>query len=209
MDGELIDCKATPLPNPAFEIDGAQMPESGPLRLTGEVDRIIQTDGHVELALIDEQSRSITVRMDLVRPIRVDLLQGTVVDLDYWRRQGFEGTAHGIRIRDDLGLVLVADDGDYGNAIPEEDFTPFTVAQTDAGCRNRENRPGDLNNFPLVVSSGQDSVQLIHGETGNLTSSLGNYTILVTRSVARVDDAIWTDAPHEFTSFVIARAPTE
>ena len=204
-----IDCEAMPLPNPELDIAGAEVPASGHLRLTGEVDGIVQTGGQVEISLRDEQTGPVTLRLDFARPIRIDLLTGSVVDIDYWQRQGFEGIARGIRIRDDLGLVLIADDGDHGNAILEEDLAPFTVAQTDAGCRNRENRPSDLNNFKLVVSAGEGSIELIHGATGNLMMSSGKYTTLALRSVARAGEVVWTDAPYEFTSFVIARVPIE
>lgn len=207
--GLIIDCEAVPLANPLFDIEGAEVPKSGHLRLTGAVDGVVQAGGQVQIAIWDEQSGPVTVRLGFARPMQIDLRTGTVVLIDYWQRQGFEGISRGIRISDDLGVVLIADDGDYGNAVLEDDLAPFTIAQTDAGCRNRENRPDDLNNFKLVVSAGEGSVELIHGATGELVTSSGEYVALALRSVARVGDVLWTDAPYEFTSFVIARVPIE
>ena len=192
-----------------FGIEGADVPQSGHLALGGAVADIVQTGGRVEIALVDEMSREVTVRLEFARPVRIDLQTGSEVEIDYWRRQGFEGTADGIRIRDDSGLVLIADDGDYGNAIVGEDLAAFAVAQADAGCRNRDNAPDNLNNFKLVVSVGEGSVELTHGETASLTVLSRQYITLALRSVASVGDVFWTDAPTEHTSFVIARVPFE
>jgi hypothetical protein len=204
-----IDCEAAPLPNPVFDIQGAEVPKSGHLRLVGVLHGIAHTGGQVEISLRSEMPGQVIVRLDFARPVQLDLLTGSKVEIDYWELQGFEGAARGIRIRDDRGLVLIADDGDYGNAILEEDLAPFTVAQADAGCRNRENRPGDLNNFKLAVSAGDAPVELMHGETGSLMISSREYAILALRSVAGVGNVSWTDAPYEYTSFVIARVPIE
>ncbi|MDH3307819.1 MAG: hypothetical protein OEO77_09915 [Acidimicrobiia bacterium] len=201
----LIDCERGPLAVPVFEIEGVDVPESGHVALAGPVEAITDGQGRIEIRLIDGTSGQATVRMEFPQSVQTDLQAGSVVEIDYWQRQGFEGTARGIRISDEAGIVLVADDGDYGNAVRVEDLAPFAVTLIDIGCRNRRNEPGDLNGFALAVSAGDDSVRLTHGQTGGLMVSSRQYTALAIRSVAAVDDAFWTDAPLEYTSFVIWR----
>ena len=203
------DCNKVPLPIPVFEIEGAEGPESQHLQLNGEIVGTTQEEGRVEITVADEESGQRIVRLDLGRPVQIDLSTGSEVEIDFWQGQGFEGTARGIRISDDSGVVLIAEDGDYGNAIPEEGLAPFAVAQTDAGCRNHDNQINDYDNFKLVVSAGGDSVELIHGETDRLTKSSREYSVLALRSVASPDDVILIEAPYGYTSFVIAGVPVE
>ena len=150
-----------------------------------------------------------TVRIDLGQPVELDLSTGSEIEIDFWQTQGFEGTARGIRIGDGSGVVLIAEDGDYGNAIPEDDLAPFTVAQAAAGCRSHDNQIGDYDNFKLVVSAAGDSVELIHGEKGSLTSPFREYSVLALRSLVRPEDVFMTEAPFVYTSFVIARVPSQ
>lgn len=119
----------------------------------------------------------------------------------------FEGVAQGVRIRDDAGLVLIVEDGDYSNAITGADLAPFTISQTDLGCRNRENRPGDLNNFGLSITVDDTTVLVLPGERALIAANGHNYSVVSLRSTSRHSDVEWTDAPYTYTSYSISRSP--
>ncbi len=147
------------------------------------------------------------IQVDLLEPIDVDLTDGQSVDIRFVESLGFGGVARGVRIDDADGPLLVVEDGDYGNALTADDLEPFQISQVDVNCRNRANRPGNLNNFALRLGSDNEAVELVNGERGTVTADGQSFTVVAGRSVARVDDVVWTDAPYQYTSFVVARDP--
>lgn len=202
-------CDAEPSTRPEIRVTGVPFPESGHLTVRGAIGSLAQshgTDGSMgEFTVADRELGPVTIRWESAGDYAPTLDLDQVLEVDVWRRVGFKGAATGLRIRDEKGLLLAVDDGDYGNAILPADLAPFIVTQKDAGCRNRDNRPGSLNNFLLVVSAAGESVELIHGEQGTLTTPMASYTVVALQSTARVGDVVWTDAPYEHKAFVIAR----
>jgi hypothetical protein len=152
---------------------------------------------------IGGESRELT--WTLPRTLSIDLTEGQEVEVLFRKTMGFGGSATGIRIRDTDGIILLADDGVYGNALRPNETEPFRFSQEDAGCRSRANRPGELNNFFLVVEGGDAMVKLIHGNQGELEVNERTHSVLVVKSTARVGDVRWTDAPYSHQAFVIAR----
>ncbi len=209
------DCAAEPLANPKVEAEGAKPDGAGRLALAGEVKSFTPLeDGKAGTLVIGDATHGdVTLRWTLPAPLEVDLAIGASVKATYVRMQGFGGSATGLAIRDDAGPILLVDDGGYGNALMAADLAPLTVAQRDAGCRNRKNEPGSLNNFFLVVTAGEGDaatkVEKIHGETGDLEHGGATYRVLPIKSTARVDEKVWTDAPYEFKAFAIARRPAK
>lgn len=205
--GPKVDCEIEPLPNPTMRIGEDDMPPGSHLNVRGAVLEYSSQRGKSALLMADAVHGEVSVFWTLPRGLPLDLRKGQNIQLDYWRRDGFEGSARGLRIKDDAGVVLLVDDGEYGNAIEAAELAPFSVTQKDAGCRNRRNLPGSLNNAFLVVTLGAEKVSLIHGDSAQIQHDGHTYEVLCTRSTAKVGDVVWTDAPYEFRSFAILRRP--
>lgn len=181
-----------------------------PLSFTGTLKQrnILDAKGlNEKLTLEVPDAGKVVLTMMLPEKLPLDLVVGRDIQVDYWDRVGFGGSARGIRIRDGKGIILLADDGNYGMAVQGDDTKPFTIGQEDANCRNRRNTPGDLNNFYLVVSAEGKSVKLIHGGSAELDADGRIFTVLAVRSTARVGNVKWTDAPYSYKAYVIARMP--
>lgn len=205
------DGEAKALPKPKIALQGKIDENAEHIHLAGKVleVRSIEKEGSHQVDIEDGEKGKVTLTLQVPSALPIDLSQGREVEVDVWSRLGFGGTARGVRITDADGVVLLADDGGYGNAIRREDLAPFEISQEDAGCRNRANQPGDLNNFWLVVRAGEASVKLIQGQSGDLACKERTYRVVAIESVARVGDVRWTDAPYEEVSFAIARVPKE
>lgn len=207
-------CTPPPLAVPTFELaglggqDASGKPGDRETRASGTLAAHREPGGGVhELAMKLLDGKQVVVKVTLPLPVVLDLAPGATLDVVHHLRQGFEGQAQGLAIRDARGIVLLADDGGYGNAIVAEERKPFTLSQKDAGCRDRENRPGDLNGFLLVASTPSGKVELKQGGSGELADGDRRYRVVAVRSSSRVGDAVWTDAPYEVMSYVIARLP--
>lgn len=206
------DCDAEPLVLPSIEIAGAAE--------VGGVDRLnvrLNVQGRITDLRVDRAAGFVTVgdarqgqvtfAWKLPRSLPVDLTMGRSVTVAYRYGRGFGGEARGLVVADEAGPVLILEDGAYGNALSTAERAPFEVFQADAGCRNRENRPGDLNNAFLVVTAEGQRIQLIHGQQKNLIYRERRFAVLAIKSTARVGDVIWTDAPYAYTAFAIVRRP--
>ncbi len=209
--GDKPDDSAEPMPRPKIALQGKVEENAEHVHIAGKVleVRSIQEEGRHEIDVEDVEKGKVTLTLDVPSTLPIDLAQGREVEVDLWSRMGFGGCARGARIKDADGVVLLVDDGGYGNAIHREDLAPFEVSQEDAGCRNRANQPGRLNNFWLLVRAGEASVKLIHGQSGDLAWKERTYRVVAIKSVARVGDVRWTDAPYEEVSFAIGRVPKE
>jgi hypothetical protein len=208
-DGQDSPCEARPLDRPTFELRGIELDERGAVEFSGRVESRESSEegGHHRDALtIDAGERGrIEIAVALPRKVAFDLEKGREVKVVFRRTRGFQGRATGLAIRDSVGVVLLADDGEYGNALRPAETAPFKISQEDAGCRNRRNHPGDLNNFRLVVEAGESTAKLMHGETGELRVGEARYAVLAIRSVSRVGGVRWTDSPYEYRAFAIGR----
>ena len=205
------DGEAKPLAKPKIAIQGEIDEGAEHIHLAGKVLEVRSTEkeGHHQIDIEDGAKGKVTLTLEVPSMVPIDLPPGREVEVDVWSRMGFKGPARGVRVTDADGVVLLVDDGAYGNAIRREDLAPFAVSQEDAGCRNRANHPGELNNFWLVVRAGEASVKLIHGQSGDLAWKERTYRVVAIESVARVGDVIWTDAPYEEVSFAIGRVAKE
>lgn len=207
------ESRAEPLDPPKFEFGGISLKAPGEqplLEIKGEVIRLGTADKdnlRGEVALRDVGGKEIVLRWNFPRKVDLDLPVGRKVEIQYRRQQGFKGVPTGILIRDEAGPILLADDGAYGNALTKKETSPFEISQEDAGCRNRANRPGSLNNFRLVVKAGNNEVKLIHGKSEELEHNKRKFHVLAVKSTARVGEEIWTDAPYNEISYIIARNP--
>ncbi|GEM_PF-4433407 len=205
------DGDAQPLARPKIALQGEVDQDAEQIHLAGKVlgVRSTEKDGCHHIEVEDGERGNVTLTLEVPSTLPIDLTPGREVEIDVWSRMGFKGPARGVRVTDADGVVLLVDDGAYGNAIHREDLAPFQVSQEDAGCRNRANHPGELNNFWLVVSAGETSVKLIQGQSGDLAMKERTWRVVAIKSVARVGDVIWTDAPYEEVSFAIGRVPKE
>lgn len=199
----VTQCEESPV-IPSFTITGVEVPDSGELIVEGQIRALSIAADAVELSVSDgTDGVGFTIENSGVDEI--DLMSGSPVVVEYWYRQGFEGVAQAVRISDRSGVVLVVEDGDYGNALGPADLEPFTVAQTDIGCRNRANDPGSLNNFALTIAGAGAPIELMPGARSIVTVDGNDYAVRSLRSTSRHSDVEWTDAPYAYTSFSIAR----
>ncbi len=197
------DCEAMPLPRPVVSVAGEEGPTRKEVRLDGRVKVFEVAPGGGARLVLDTGGAERTIEWVLPREVAVDLDPGRQVSVVYRFCQGFKGAATGLLVEDAAGIVLLVDDGAYGNAFGPGERGPFEISQADAGCRNRANHSGDLNNCYLVVRLGDEEVRLIHGDS----AGLGGYSVLAIESTARVGDVRWTDAPYEYVAYAIARRP--
>ena len=147
-------CDAEPLVLPSIEIAGAgDLAGVDRLNVQGRITdlRVDSAAGFVTVG--DARQGQVTFAWKLPRKLPIDLTKGRSVAVAYRYVRGFGGEARGLAVADEAGPVLILDDGAYGNALSEAELAPFEVVQADAGCRNRENRPGDLNNAFLVITA--------------------------------------------------------
>lgn len=200
-----VQCEVSPV-IPSFTITGAVVPDSGELTLEGQLHALSIVAGVVELSVSDGVE-IVEFSIENSGVDEIDLTSGRSVVVEYWHRQGFEGVARAIRISDRSGVALLVEDGDYGNAAGPSDLEPFTLGQSDVGCRNRANNPGSLNNFALTIEGGGAAAELMPGARSVITADGIDYAVRSLRSTSRHGDVLWTDAPYTYTSFSIARVP--
>lgn len=201
------DPDAKPLEMPKVEFTGLPEKDAQEVHLKGAAVATIDEHGiNWGVQVRDAAQGEVWVMIHL--PAAVDLdVKDRDLEIDYRHTLGFEGRATGLRISDSDGIVLLVDDGQYGNALRAKEPEPFAISQEDAGCRNRKNEPGDLNNFWLVVKAGEASVKLMQGQTGELKWKERTYTVIAIQCTARVDNVTWTDAPYEYVAYAIVRQP--
>lgn len=205
--GDEPDGAAEPLARPTIALQGEIDESAEHIHLAGKVLQVRSTEkeGYHQIDVEDGEKGKVVLTLQVPSALPIDLPEGREVEVDVWSRRGFKGPARGVRVKDADGVVLLVDDGAYGNAIRKDDLAPFEISQEDAGCRNRANRPGALNNFWLVVKAGDASVKLIQGQSGDLVVKDRTWRVVAIKSVARVGDVRWTDAPYEEISFAIGR----
>ncbi len=196
-------CDVSPV-IPSFTITGAEVPDSGELTVEGRISAFAVAAGHVEFS-VDDGADLVEFAIENSGVDEIDLTPGRSVVVEYMQRQGFEGVAQAVRVSDPAGVVLVVEDGDYGNALGPAELEPFTVAQSDIGCRNRANDPGSLNNFALTIEAAGAAAELMPGARSIVTVDGSDYAVRSLRSTSRHSDVEWTDAPYTYTSFSIAR----
>ncbi len=201
------ECDAKPLASPRITVSGLTDKDDQEVTLKGPVLSADHREGAWVFTISDGARGEVVIHLDLPQSVNLDFNFWPAVEIDYRHPLGFEGRATGLRISDADGIVLLVDDGQYGNALRARELEPFAISQEDAGCRNRKNTPGDLNNFWLVVKAGDASGKLIQGQTGDLTYKDRAYTVIAIQSTARVDNVTWTDAPYEYVAYAIVRQP--
>ena len=199
----ITQCEEAPV-IPSFTITGAEVPDSGELIIEGQINGLSIAAGVVDISISDG-AEVVELTIENSGVDEIDLASGSSVVVEYWYRQGFEGVAQGLRVSDSAGVVLVVEDGDYGNALGPAELEPFTVAQSDIGCRNRANDPGSLNNFALTIEDAGASAELMPGARSIITVDGNDFAVRNLRSTSRHSDVEWTDAPYTYTSFSIAR----
>lgn len=175
-------------------------------QVEGTVEAIDVSDDAMDI-FVGRGDRSIGLTVQHSGVDRIDLAPGRHVSIDFRRNQGFEGEARGLRIVDDDGVVILVEDGDYGNALPSDLLSPFAFEQVDIGCRNRANEPTSLNNFSLSVTADEATIDVMPGGRATLDVGGSDYDVHALRSTSRHSGVEWTDAPYSFTSFAIARLP--
>ena len=199
----ITQCEESPV-IPTFTITGAEVPDSGELTVKGEISVLSIAAGLVELS-IGDGAEVVGFTIENSGVDEIDLTAGSSVVVDYRFRQGFEGVAQALRISDRAGVALIVEDGDYGSALGPAELEPFTVVQTDIGCRNRANHPGSLNNFGLTIEGAGVAAELMPGARSIIVVDGNDYAVRSLRSTSRHSDVEWTDAPYTHTSFSIAR----
>jgi hypothetical protein len=190
-----------------FSIGGADDLDPDGWTVEGDV-RSLDVDENRLALSVGDGSRPVDLAIESAGVAEIDLGVGSVVVVEYRRSQGFEGTARAVRVSDEDGVVMIVEDGDYGNALPPDRLAPFAIGQTDIGCRNRSNVPGSLNNFAVTIETTDAAVEVLPGERSIINLGGKDYAARNLRSTARHSDVVWTDAPYSYTSFSIVRLPT-